>query len=378
MDAPRSPISGALEVTIVAKDVGPVGGMELQLTELVTGLLGRGHRVTLIAQTCDLPNHPGLRWVRVPGPARPFTLAYPWFLVVATFLIRLRGRGVIHATGAMALGRADLSTVHYCHAAASGLKGFARVSKSGRLYRLNAWASNLLSVWGERWCYNRRRVEVLVGVSGGVERELREYFPRMRDRIEMIPNGVDTVRFSPPPSDGDRADAEPVTALFVGGDWERKGLRQAIEAVAMVPGTSLLVVGLGDIAGYRELAGSLGVAERVEFAGQSADTAPWYRRADVFLLPTAYETFSLVTYEAAASGLPLLVTPVSGVEDLLKDGQNGWFIDREPEAIADRLRRLVDDPELRRRFGRRAREDSLRFSWDRVVEDYCGLYARLS
>lgn len=362
-------------MTIIAKDVGPVGGMELQLTELISGLLRRDFEVTVIAMTCTLPPHPGLRWVRVPGPGRPFTIAYPWFLLAATVLVRLRGRGIVHSTGAMTLGRAALSTVHYCHHAASGLEGFARVSKPGRLYRLNAWIADRLSVWGETWCYSPRRVGVLVGVSQGVVRELDEHFPRLRGRIIEIPNGVDTDRFAPAetPRRG-----EELTAVFVGGDWERKGLRLAIEAVALSPGTRLTVVGPGDEETYRGVAERLGVGERVEFAGPSDDVAAAYRGADVFLLPTAYETFSLVTYEAAASGLPLLVTRVSGVEDLLRDGINGWFIERDAEAIAVHLRQLAADPELRTRMGRQAREDSLRFSWSRVVEEYCELYGRLS
>ena len=365
-------------VTIIAKDVGPVGGMELQLTELVSGLLERGFPVTVIAATCDLPPHPGLNWVRVPGPARPFTIAYPWFLLAATVLVRLRGRGIVHSTGAMTLGRSKLSTVHYCHAAASALEGFARVSKPSRLYRLNAWIANLTSVWAERWCYSPRRTGVLVGVSGGVVRELDRYFPRMRGRVIEIPNGVDTERFAPPAEGRPAERPDGIEALFVGGDWERKGLRQAIEAIALVPGTRLTVVGLGDEDGYRAVAAEHGVADRVEFAGSTDDAAPFYKRADAFLLPTAYETFSLVTYEAAASGLPLLVTPVSGVEDLLVEDRNGWFIDRDPEAIAARLRALAADPALRAELGANAREDSLRFSWSRVVEDYVELYAQLA
>jgi glycosyltransferase involved in cell wall biosynthesis len=364
-------------VTIIAKDVGPVGGMELQLTELVSGLLGRGFPVTVIAMTCDLPPHPGLTWVRVPGPARPFTVAYPWFLVVATLLVRLRGRGIVHSTGAMTLGRSDLSTVHYCHAAASELEGFARVSKSGRLYRLNAWIADRLSVWAERWCYSPRRTGTLIGVSRGVVGELDRFFPRMRGRIIEIPNGVDTTRFAPPEEGRPPERPDGIEAVFVGGDWERKGLRQAIEAIALAPGTRLTVVGLGDESSYRALATERGIADRVTFAGPTDDTAPFYKSADVFLLPTAYETFSLVTYEAAASGLPLLVTPVSGVEDLLVDDRNGWFIDRDPEQIAARLRALVADPSLRAQLGTNAREDSQRFSWSRVVDEYADLYARL-
>lgn len=364
-------------VTIIAKDVGPVGGMELQLTELVSGLLERGFPVTVIAMTCDLPPHPGLNWVRVPGPARPFTIAYPWFLLAATVLTRLRGRGIVHSTGAMNLGRSALSTVHYCHAAASELEGFARVSQPGRLYRLNAWIADRLSVWAERWCYSPRRTGVLVGVSGGVVGELDRYFPRMRGRVIEIPNGVDTERFAPPadPRPADRPDG--IEALFVGGDWERKGLRQAIEAIALAPGTRLTVVGLGDESTFRALAADRSIADRVEFAGPTDDTAPFYKRADVFLLPTAYETFSLVTYEAAASGLPLLVTPVSGVEDLLVDDRNGWFIDRDPAKIAARLRVLAEEPTLRAELGANAREDSQRFSWSRVVDEYIAMYLRL-
>jgi UDP-glucose:(heptosyl)LPS alpha-1,3-glucosyltransferase len=361
-------------VTIIAKAVGPVGGMELQLTELISGLLDRDYRVTVIASNCALPPHPGLRWIRVWGPTRPFAIAYPWFLVAATVLARLRGRGLVHSTGAMTLGHSALSTVHYCHHAAANLEGFARTSKPGRLYELNAWIANLLSVWAERWCYGPRQVEVLVAVSQGVVRELDRYFPKLRGRILEIPNGVDTERFAP----GPESDGEEMEAVFVGGDFERKGLPHAIEAIALSPGTRLTVVGPGDASSYRELAERLGVADRVTFAGQSSDTAPWYAKADVFLLPTAYEAAPLVTYEAAASGLPLLVTPVNGVEDFLQDGSNGWFIERDGEQIAGHLRRLAADPELRAKMGRQAREDSLRFSWQRVVDQYCELYDRLS
>jgi glycosyltransferase involved in cell wall biosynthesis len=92
------------------------------------------------------------------------------------------------------------------------------------------------------------------------------------------------------------------------------------------------------------------------------------------LLPTAYETFSLVTFEAAASGLPLLVTKVNGVEDLIREGANGWFIERNPQSIRDRLREMRENPQFRRAMGAAARADSLRYSWSRVVEDYRELY----
>ena len=111
----------AREVTIVANDIGPEGGMELQLRTLVGGLLAAGDRVTVLSWTCSLPPHPNLRWVRVPGPSRPFALAYPLFLALASLWLATRGRGtIVHSTGAIVLGRTDVNTVHFCHAAAPG------------------------------------------------------------------------------------------------------------------------------------------------------------------------------------------------------------------------------------------------------------------
>jgi UDP-glucose:(heptosyl)LPS alpha-1,3-glucosyltransferase len=383
---------GVPEVTIVANDIGPEGGMERQLRVLVEGLLAGGTRVTVIAWTCSLAPHPGLRWVRVPGRGRPFALGYPWFLLCASLLVALRGRGLIHSTGAIVLNRTDVCTVHFCHHALAAAPGFSRASRPGFAHRANAWVVRRLSLLAERWCYRPARARALVGVSAGVAKELRERFPAMAGRVGTIPNGVDTDAFSPAnraggaSADDSAAPADLIAgpeearlqALFVGGDWGRKGLGPAIEALASCPRTELTVVGEGDAGEYGRLAARAGVGDRVRFAGPTTDPAAWYRRADVFLLPTAYETFSLVSYEAAACGLPLLVTRVNGVEDLLVDSENGWFVERDPAAIAARLRQLRDDPQLRRRLGAAARVASLEYSWERMIERYRELYAELA
>jgi glycosyltransferase involved in cell wall biosynthesis len=384
------PVPAPLEVTIVANDIAPEGGMELQLRTLIGGLLAAGDRVTVVSWTCSLPPHPNLRWIRVPGPSRPFALAYPLFLALASLAVATRGRGVLHSTGAIVLNRTAVATVHFCHHAFEE-PAHKRASRPGLAFRANAWAVRRLSLWAERWCYSRRRTHRLVAVSSGLAHELREHFPSMADHTTVIPNGVDTRRFHPAvPIEGSGGDPERTSpqfvsegsppdptlhVLFIGGDWERKGLRPAIEALAACPGADLTVVGSGDVESYRALARAAGVADRVDFAGPTDDPAPAYRAADAFLLPTAYESFSLVTYEAAASGLPLLATRVNGIEDLLRDGENGWFVDRSPERIAARLRALRDDPTRRRAMGAAARHDSLAYSWESVIARYRAIYA---
>ena len=103
------------DVTIVANDIGPVGGMERQLTDLIAGLRGLGHHVTVIARTCDLPAGVEVEHHRVVGPRRPFVLAHTWFLLAGSFVTRRRRRGIVQVNGAVVLNRADIAAVHYCH-----------------------------------------------------------------------------------------------------------------------------------------------------------------------------------------------------------------------------------------------------------------------
>ena len=369
-------------VTIVAHEVGTTGGMERQLGELVRGLLARGYRVAVVARSCELPPQPELRWHRIRGPRRPFPLWYAWFFVLGSLAVRRHARGLVHTTGALVFSRADLSTVHFCHRAFAARPDASRAGGRSLQYRLNAAIAGWMSRVAERYCYRPAITLRLVAVSNGVAGELHDFFPG--SSVSVIPNGVDTAAFAP-----DRAARaqvrselgvtdEALVALFVGGEWERKGLRYAMEALTRAPGWQLVVVGRGDRARFEALGAELGIRERLHFEGPSTEPAPYYACADAFLLPTSYETFSLVTYEAAASGVPLLVTRVSGVDEILEDGRNGWFIERDAHVIAKRLQELGRDEALRRRMGEAARQDSARFGWSSAVDAYDALYRELA
>lgn len=376
-----APASAPVEVTIVAHDIGAVGGMERVLGELITGLCEAGHRVTVIARKCVLPSLPGLQFHRVRGPGRPFLIAYPWFLVAGSLALRRRRRGVVQSTGAIVLGRTEIVSVHYLHQV-----GPVNPSRASFLYRWQVKAAGVLKRAGERLIYPRCGALAFVCVSDGVAAEMREHFPSLAARVMTIHNGVDTGGFAPGAHAADaRALRErlqlptaALVALFVGSEWHRKGLEPVLRALAQAPVWVLLVAGGGDEARYRALAAELGVGDRVRWLGVVTDVAPLYGLADAFVLPSSYETFSLVSFEAAASGLPVLAAPVSGVRELIEDGRNGFLIDREPETIARRLSQLRDDPELRRRLGAAARESALQYSWARMVARHRELYARVA
>ncbi|MEA2200857.1 MAG: hypothetical protein QOI89_1453 [Solirubrobacteraceae bacterium] len=369
------------EVTIVAHDIGSVGGMERVLAELVLGLEALGHEVTVIARTCELPQGSGITFHRVRGPRRPLLLAHPWFMVAGSLMVRRRRRGVVQATGAIVLNKVDVVAVHYFHQV-----GPANPSRSTMLFRAHAKLAGLLSRMTERHCFAAKPSPIFVGVSDGVAEEVREHYPGLSDRVLSIHNGVDTSGFAPGIRREEAAalrarlgiGQDRLVAVFVGSEWERKGLEPVIRALAQSPRWHLVVAGGGDEGRYQDLADSLGVGEAVHWLGVTPDVQLVYQLGDAFVLPSSYETFSLVTFEAAASGLPLLATAVSGVRELVEDGENGFLISREPGEIAARLNELGDDEPLRLRMGSAARRAALEFGWAQMVSKYHDLYLRLS
>jgi UDP-glucose:(heptosyl)LPS alpha-1,3-glucosyltransferase len=372
--------ASACEVTIVAHHIGPVGGMERILSELVLGLRRQGHPVTVIAYGCDLPAGADVEIRRIRGPSRPFVLSYPWFMLAGTLAVRRRRRGLVLAMGAIILNDVDIVAIQYCQQV--GPTGPSRPSWP---FRLNAAVARVIGQIGERVCFPRNDPARFVCASEGVAEEIREHFPEQADRAITIPNGVDVDTFAP----GSRREEaaalrerlqlapDRLVAIFVGSEWGRKGLEPAIRALAQAEGWDLLVVGNGDRERYARLADELGVTGAVHWLGVSSDVAPIYQLADAFVFPTAYEAFPLVALEAAASGLPILATPVNGIRELVTDGANGFLISRDPTDIARRLRELGGDPDLRRRLGSAARVSAMDYSWAKMVDRHHELYASL-
>jgi UDP-glucose:(heptosyl)LPS alpha-1,3-glucosyltransferase len=216
---------------------------------------------------------------------------------------------------------------------------------------------------------------------------LKRDYPRAR--IELTPNGVDTERFRP--SGKARIalrraygiDEDGRVALFVGGNWDHKGLPIAIAAIAKARAMGavidrLLVVGAGDVARFHEIACENGVEERVTFLGPREDVERFYQAADLFVLPSLYEAFSLVLLEAAACGLPIVTTAVNGTEELNSVKGSVLTVDRTVSAFAQAIVRVCEDERLAREMRRAARESAASYTWERSVREVMRVYAELA
>jgi UDP-glucose:(heptosyl)LPS alpha-1,3-glucosyltransferase len=115
----------------------------------------------------------------------------------------------------------------------------------------------------------------------------------------------------------------------------------------------------------------------VIFAGARKDLPVIYAAADAFVFPTLYETFALVCLEAMASGLPVLASPVGGIEDYLHDGDNGFHIERDAADIAAKLDELLNDKKLHARIRERGLATAQTFAWEKIAKQYLRLFEEL-
>lgn len=372
----------------VTREIGFSGGSECVAFELHQAWLAEGLDARVVTSNATEPGaKQGISiiaaWLKSIISSTKFRhlaplFSVPLFTFIATWwVMRSKGRKIVVSHGDSLVG--DICVVHSVNQACLAEK------RRGGHY---AWLFNPLNLWvalRDRWMFGGLRYRRWVAISERVRNELKDYYQIPDERIVTIPNGINLSRFNP---NNARARVQireelgiPKNApliLFVGSRFRIKGLKYAIEALArMRTKAFLLVVGDDSSAPYRQLAKELGVQDRVVFAGARSDLPEIYPAADVFVLPTLYETFALVCLEAMASGLPVVAAPVGGIEDYLRNGDNGFHITYDSRDIATKLDRLLEDKLLHRRIRQAGLVTAGNYSWEKIAGQYLELFAEV-
>ncbi|MBM4434764.1 MAG: glycosyltransferase [Chloroflexi bacterium] len=234
----------------------------------------------------------------------------------------------------------------------------------------------------------------LIAVSEAVRRSAIARLGVDPARVVTIPDGVDTKALTPASPD-ERAAARRELGLprdasvvaVVGRLVPLKGHATLLDAVARLRGASpalrLLVAGGGALEPeLRALAARLGVGDVVRFLGPRGDVRGIHAASDVLAAPSLSEGFGLAVVEAMAAGLPCVASRTGGLAEIVEDGATGFLVmPRDPADLADALRRLLGDAELRHRFGDRARAVAqarydVRDSAGRLEDLYAAVLAR--
>lgn len=206
-----------------------------------------------------------------------------------------------------------------------------------------------------------KKVDLITAVHQDLADYLTEVIGKPAEPIRVIPNAVDTERFSP---DGARADVSREPGSFVVGLVGRlhpdKDPMNLLEALAEWPRDSTptlhaWIVGEGELrAAMGDFVATHGLADRVRFLGARNDVPELLRTIDAYVLSSRTEGLPMALLEAMSSGLPVVATRVGGIPAALGDA--GVLVPPEdPEALGAALDRLRTDSEWRRLLGRRAR-----------------------
>jgi glycosyltransferase involved in cell wall biosynthesis len=244
----------------------------------------------------------------------------------------------------------------------------------------------LLGRWLDRML--DRRNNAVICVSEAVRRYRIEEAGFDPIKLHLIENGIDLDRFqktAPKEEMVARLGLPPGRrwAVIVGRLVPLKGHCFLIKAISLLtkelPDVGLLVVGDGEEEdALKSLVCELGIANRIFFLGLRRDIPDILRMSEVLVLPSSREGLPIVLLEAMAAGLPVVVTPVGGIPEVVVEGKTGFFVSQEPGSIASALRRIFENPGLTRSMGLSARHlIEERFDIRIVASRYENLYRSL-
>jgi phosphatidylinositol alpha-mannosyltransferase len=241
----------------------------------------------------------------------------------------------------------------------------------------NAW----YSAFRPYMSFLMTKVDVRIAVSEPAKEMVSQYFD---GEYRVIPNGIDTSRFSPDmepiPHLVDRAGGPRI--LFVGRYEEsRKGFKYLLRAMPLIrqqfPDARLTVVGSGRPEKFDDLISKYGIWG-VDFVGMvPAEQLPrYYASCDIFCAPSIErESFGIVLLEAMASGKPVVASDIPGYASVMRDGREGLLVPpRDPVGLALAIVRLLSNPGLGHQFAERGLVTAQRYAWPnvakRVLETY--------
>ena len=364
-----------------------VGGSGIVATELAKSLAARGHAVHLLS--ADTPfrlgeYQPGLTFHRVHTPAYPLFREPQYVIALATRIVhvaREAGLDIIHA--------------HYAvpHATAAYLAKQILLRESpGRVPAvITTLHGTDITLVGSDHSYAETVAFSIDGSDGvtAVSESLRQDTYRtlaIRKEIAVIPNFLDCDVYK-------RVEARELRARYCPPGCEKlvvhvsnfrpvKRVPVAVEVftrIARQVPSRLLLIGDGpDLGSALDRARELGVAKQVEALGEQDQIIPLLSIADLFLLPSAQESFGLAALEAMACEVPVVASRVGGLHEVIDDGTTGFL--HEPsdvQGMADSGIWLLTDPDLHARIAQESRRSvKKRFCRDLVVPQYEAFYAK--
>ena len=333
------------------------GGQEVRVLEEAAGMLGRGHRVTLLcAREARIFEEAGRRGV--PAAALP--------------IARKSLRGLAAMRAWLARNRCDVLNSHSSTDSWLAALALAGMRPRPALVRTRHISAPVPDNFATRWLYQSATRRIVTTGERLREQLIRDYGFRP-ESIVSVPTGIDLARFAP----ADRAQAktrlglDPALACIgiVATLRSWKGHRYLVEAFAGLKRKDARLLMIGDGPGWGNLkqqVAQAGLDARVLMPGNQEDVVQWLQAMDVFALPSyANEGVPQSLMQAMAAGVPVISTPVGSIDELVQHEKTGLIVPpQDADALRDAIERLLEDSGLGQRLAQWAR-DRVRLGYSR-------------
>lgn len=340
------------------------GGSGVVATELGAALAENGHSVHIISYAIPFrfeSFRKNLTYHEVEVSAYPLFRYPPYDLALAGTIMEVAqqyGLDILHA--------------HYAipHAISGHLAREMLNGDSSNLRLITTLHGTDITIIGQQRIFQRitrfgiRQSDGVTSVSQELKNRVLDTIDCGAQDIEVIPNFVDTDRFKPgccPDKRAQLAAPDEKIVLHVSNFREVKRPLDVVSAFAIASRerkARLVMIGDGpELAACKELARELGIFERCTFPGTYDAIWELLPQADVFFLPSDYESFGLSALEAMACGVPVVASNTGGLPEVVEDGICGFLhTPGNVEAMAQSIRKLISDDQLAGKMGAAARE----------------------
>ncbi len=337
------------------------------------------HLYSQSVEDLDLTN---IVWHKIPKLPGPHLVNFLWWFL-ANHLWRAWDRQIhglrydlVYSPGVNCLN-ADVVSVHIIFA-----EYLQRIGSNASPSKSISWPIRLHRKLYYRICrFLEKQVYTnsetfLILISQKTATNLERFYGR-HERIAILYLGLDHETFNPARRLQFRENArkeiglsaERFVVLLVGNDWRNKGVPVLLQAMALLRDLpiNLLVISREDPAAIESLVIDGGLAGYVRVMPPRKDVEFYYAAADAYAGPSLEDTFALPPAEAMACGLPVIVSAANGTCEIMTNEQNGLVLSDPTNSVelAEMLRRLYHDENLRKRLGENAAETARKYSWER-------------
>jgi len=369
-------------IAVVSPFIDKRHGTERAVAECLQRLAG-DYDIHVYSNRVEDLNFDKITWHRIPALPGPHLFGYLWWFL-ANHLWRWWDRR-IHGFKPQVVFSPGINCmdadVIYVHVVFAQLREQMKQQLSfrgnspktwHRIFHRRIYYSLIASIEGR--IYSRPEAS-LIAVSHKSARDLSRFYSRTSN-VRIAYSGLDLGRFKPTSRAAlrDRVRMElglvrdQFVLLLIGNDWRSKGLPCVLKAAGVLKDLDLLVVVVGsdDAAPFESAIQQNELSGRVRFLPPRPDVEFFYAAADVYVSPTLEDAFALPPAEAMACGLPIITSSSNGGAEIVTSGEDGFVLDDPSDflALAQILRRLLTDPELRRRIGEKAVLAARKLSWD--------------